>query len=86
MHTNTSSVTSNSSMLPLMLCYVLHIAAGVSTVGGVTFSGGSQKAACLDITAAANNPTKKPLYNADVFGRVYDTNGEAAIDDVSSTQ
>jgi hypothetical protein len=56
----------------------------VSTVGGVTFSGGSQKAACLDITAAATNPTKKPLYNADVFGRVYDTNGEAAIDDVSS--
>ncbi|WIA32910.1 hypothetical protein OEZ86_006081 [Tetradesmus obliquus] len=59
-------------------------AAGVSTVGGVTFSGGSQKAACLDITAAANNPTKKPLYNADVFGRVYDTNGEAAIDDTEN--
>jgi hypothetical protein len=53
-------------------------------VGGVTFSGGSQKAACLNIEAAATNPTKKPLYNADVFGRVYDRNGEAAIDDVSN--
>eukprot|EP00882_Tetradesmus_deserticola_P005319 GHRQ01005598.1.p1 GENE.GHRQ01005598.1~~GHRQ01005598.1.p1 ORF type:complete len:237 (+),score=65.74 GHRQ01005598.1:45-755(+) len=59
-------------------------AAGVTTVGGVTFSGGSQKAACLDITAAATNPTKKPLYNADVFGRVYDKNGEAAIDDTEN--
>ncbi|KAF6264848.1 hypothetical protein COO60DRAFT_1180007 [Scenedesmus sp. NREL 46B-D3] len=59
-------------------------AAGMATVGGVTFSGGSQKAACLDITAAATNPTKKPLYNADVFGRVYDRNGEAAIDDTEN--
>lgn len=57
--------------------------AGVSTVGGVTFSGQSQAAACLDVSAQAVNPSGKPLYNADVFGRVYDANGEAAIDDVS---
>lgn len=39
-------------------------------MGGVTFSGASSKAACLDISALATNPDKKPLYNADVFGRV----------------
>jgi hypothetical protein len=53
---------------------------GVGTVGGVTFSGASSKAACLQVSATATNPGKKPLYNADVFGRVYDANGEAAID------
>lgn len=58
-------------------------AAGISTVSGVTYSGATAKAACLDITAKAVNPTSKPLYNADVFGRVYDAYGEAAIDDVS---
>eukprot|EP00879_Flechtneria_rotunda_P011762 GHRR01012285.1.p1 GENE.GHRR01012285.1~~GHRR01012285.1.p1 ORF type:complete len:226 (+),score=78.70 GHRR01012285.1:89-766(+) len=58
--------------------------AGISTVGGVTFSGASQKAACLDVTALASNPSSKPLYNADVFGRVYDVNGEAAIDDTEN--
>jgi hypothetical protein len=30
-------------------------------VGGVTFSGQSQKAACLDVRAAATNPSNKPL-------------------------
>jgi hypothetical protein len=44
--------------------------AGVSTVGGVTFSGASSKAACLDVAAVASNPDKQTLYNADVFGRV----------------
>jgi hypothetical protein len=39
-------------------------AAGVSTVGGVTFSGASQKPACLDVSAQATNPSGKPLYNA----------------------
>ncbi|KAI8466867.1 MAG: hypothetical protein J3K34DRAFT_524192 [Monoraphidium minutum] len=55
--------------------------AGVGTVGGVTFSGASSKAACLDVAATATNPDKKTLLNADVFGRIYDANGEAMIDD-----
>jgi len=44
--------------------------AGAGTVGGVTFSGASSKAACLNVTAQATNPDKKTLLNADVFGRV----------------
>lgn len=43
---------------------------GVGSVGGVSFSGASTKAACLNVTAQAVNPDSKPLYNADVFGRV----------------
>ena len=54
---------------------------GVGSVGGVTFSGASTKAACLSVTAQAVNPEKKPLFNADVFGRVYDANGEPMTDD-----
>jgi hypothetical protein len=46
-----------------------------------TTAGQTSKAACLDIQATATNPSNKPLYNADVFGRVYDALGEAAIDD-----
>jgi hypothetical protein len=42
----------------------------VGTVGGVTFSGARSKAACLDVGAQATNPESKPLFNADVFGRV----------------
>jgi hypothetical protein len=62
------------------------VAAGVASVSGVTFSGASQAAACLDVSAQALNPSGKPLYNADVFGRVYDANGGAAIDDVRGHQ
>jgi len=36
-------------------------AAGISTVGGVTFSGAAQKAACLSVSAQASNPSNKPL-------------------------
>lgn len=54
----------------------------MSTVTGVTFSGSSGKAACLDVTATVDNVSGKQLNNADVFGRVYDAAGEAALDDV----
>ncbi|KIY95713.1 hypothetical protein MNEG_12250 [Monoraphidium neglectum] len=57
---------------------------GVGTVGGVTFSGARSKAACLDVGAQATNPESKPLFNADVFGRIYDANQEAMIDDNES--
>jgi hypothetical protein len=43
--------------IPLMLAP----AAGISTVGGVKFSGAAEKAACLAVSAQANNPSNKPL-------------------------
>ena len=48
---------------------------------GVSFSGNASKAICLDVAAHAENPGKA-VYNADVFGRVYDVNGESLLDDV----
>ncbi|GBF95778.1 hypothetical protein Rsub_08214 [Raphidocelis subcapitata] len=59
---------------------------GVATVGGVSFSGAGSKAACLDIAASASNPDAKTLYNADVFGRIYDRNGEAMSDDSENSR
>ncbi|KAF8067213.1 hypothetical protein HT031_002260 [Scenedesmus sp. PABB004] len=58
--------------------------AGNASVGGVTFSGASSKAACLAVSANAINPSGKTLYNADVYGRAYDVNGEALIDDTEN--
>jgi hypothetical protein len=60
--------------------------AGTSTVTGVTFGGETSKPACLSITATATNPSGKLLYDADVFGRLYDANGEAALDQVGAAR
>lgn len=50
------------------------LAAGAVTSGGTT-----HPAQCFLITGKANNPTAKPVYDADVYGRVFDANGEPAI-------
>ena len=50
---------------------------GLTTVTGGTRDFGAR---CLEVSATALNPSQKPLLNADVFGRVYDVNGEPAID------
>ncbi len=42
-------------------------------------SGSSMEAQCLFIEGTVSNPTKTPLYNADVFGRVYDANGNDVL-------
>lgn len=43
--------------------------------GNVT-SGTSDPANCFMITGKAKNPSGKTVYDADVFGRIYDANGE----------
>ena len=50
--------------------------------GQVGVTGGTRDfgARCLEVSATADNPSQQPLRNADVFGRVYDVNGEPAID------
>lgn len=53
---------------------------GTGTVGGVSFSGSTTAAACLDVRATATNPSKKTLFSADVFGRIYDASGEPMLD------
>lgn len=42
--------------------------------GAITSGGASRPANCFMITGNAENKTGKPIYNADIFGRVYDAN------------
>ncbi len=46
--------------------------------GSVT-PGSSDPANCFLVTGVANNRSGKTVYDADVFGRVYDANGEPAM-------
>jgi hypothetical protein len=42
--------------------------------GAITSGGASRPANCFLITGKAENRSGKPIYNADIFGRVYDAN------------
>ncbi|PSF39020.1 hypothetical protein C7H19_02910 [Aphanothece hegewaldii CCALA 016] len=46
--------------------------------GNVT-SGGSAPANCFMVTGKAKNPSGKMVYDADVYGRILDANGEPAL-------
>lgn len=59
----------------------VNVAVAACKRGTVTVTGGENfDAVCLKVTATATNPSSKPLFNADVFGRVYDATGEPALD------
>lgn len=47
--------------------------------GSVTSGGTALPATCYLITGKTNNTSGKTLYDADVFGRIYDANGEPAL-------
>lgn len=47
--------------------------------GNVTSGGSSDPANCFMITGKAKNPSGKTVYDADVFGRIYDANGEPVL-------
>lgn len=46
---------------------------------GLVTAGSSQEANCFLITGKAFNPTNKPVYNADIFGRIYDANNNPVM-------
>lgn len=46
--------------------------------GSVT-SGTSAAANCFIVTGKAENPTGKPVVNADIFGRIYDANNDSIM-------
>jgi hypothetical protein len=47
--------------------------------GNVTSGGSSEPANCFMVTGKAKNPSGKTVYDADVFGRIYDANGEPIL-------
>jgi hypothetical protein len=46
---------------------------------GVVGSSGSNSAACFIVTGKAENGTYKTVYDADIFGRIYDANGDSTL-------
>ncbi|NJK53560.1 MAG: hypothetical protein HC936_13480 [Leptolyngbyaceae cyanobacterium SU_3_3] len=50
-------------------------------VGAGTVSSGatSRAANCFIVTGKAENPTNKPVVNADIFGRIYDANNDSVM-------
>jgi hypothetical protein len=47
--------------------------------GNVTSGGNSLPASCFLITGKMKNTSGKTVYDADVFGRIYDANGEPIL-------
>lgn len=46
---------------------------------GTVTSGGSMAASCYIVTGKAENATKKTVYDADIFGRIYDANNDSVM-------
>ncbi|MCW9683178.1 hypothetical protein FJR41_020685 [Dolichospermum planctonicum UHCC 0167] len=46
---------------------------------GVVTSSGSNSATCFIVTGKANNSTNKTVYDADIFGRIYDRNNDPIL-------
>ena len=46
---------------------------------GIVGSSGSNSAACFIVTGKAENSTHKTVYDADIFGRIYDANGDSTL-------
>lgn len=47
--------------------------------GAITSGGTSMAANCFIITGKAENKSGKPVYNADIFGRIYDANENSVM-------
>lgn len=47
---------------------------------GVVTTRNSQPAKCFMVTATAQNDSGKSVYDADVFGRIYDANGDSVFE------
>jgi len=46
---------------------------------GAVISSGSAAANCFIVTGKAENGTKKTVYDADIFGRIYDANNDSVM-------
>lgn len=77
---NTISIPSAQALVQIKITDVSYkeCPAGVGE-GSVTSGGSALPATCYLITGKTNNTSGKTLYDADVFGRVYDANNEPAL-------
>lgn len=74
------NVSNAQALVPIKITDVSYkeCPAGVGE-GSVTSGGSALPATCFLITGKTNNTSGKTLYDADVFGRVYDANNEPAL-------
>jgi len=49
------------------------------STGNVTSGGASRAANCFIVTGTAKNMTNKTVYDADIFGRIYDANNNSVM-------
>lgn len=49
------------------------------STGNVTSGGASRAANCFIVTGTAKNMTSKTVYDADIFGRIYDANNNTVM-------
>jgi hypothetical protein len=47
--------------------------------GAITSGGTSMAANCFIVTGKAENPSGKPIVNADIYGRIYDANDNPVL-------
>lgn len=47
--------------------------------GAVTSGGTTMAANCFIVTGKAENASNKPVYDADIFGRIYDANNDSVM-------
>ncbi|WP_017296138.1 hypothetical protein [Geminocystis herdmanii] len=77
---NTISIPSAQALVQIKITDISYkeCPAGVGE-GSVTSGGSALPATCYLITGKTNNTSGKTLYDADVFGRIYDANNEPAL-------
>jgi hypothetical protein len=67
---------SAAALTPIKLTNPAYRACPAEMAEGIVSSRNSQAAKCFLITATAENSSGKTVYDADVFGRIYDANGD----------
>jgi hypothetical protein len=64
------------ALTPIKLTNAAYRACPAEMAEGIVSSRNSQAAKCFLISATAENSSGKTVYDADVFGRIYDANGD----------
>jgi hypothetical protein len=67
---------SASALTQIKLTNATYRACPAEMAEGIVSSRNSQAAKCFLITATAENSSGRTVYDADVFGRIYDANGD----------
>ncbi len=68
------------ALTPIKLINPTYAACSAEIAKGTVTSRNSQPANCFIVTATAQNTSGKSVFDADVFGRIYDANGDTVFE------